>query len=78
MRTPTNESPLEGLIGPDKAAAILGTDIPGLKRLRLRGLIPSVRLGIRTVRYRPSDIATAIERLRRPAVWERTNGRAAK
>lgn len=66
---------IETLVDNDEAARRLDVNIPMLKRLRLAGIVPAIRLGPRTVRYKPSDLAAVIERLRKPGIWER---RAAK
>ncbi len=59
------------LLNNEEAAETLNVSLSELKALRLRRLVPVVRLGSRTLRYRLADLEAAIERLRCPAVWEK-------
>lgn len=61
---------MPGLLDNKGAAHFLGVTLQELKTLRLRRLVPVVRLGMRTLRYREADLAATVERMRQPAVWE--------
>ncbi len=50
--------PVDGFIGKDEAAALLGCSVPTLERLTRSGAIPSHKVG-KLRRYRPSEILTA-------------------
>ena len=55
----------ERLLAPDAAAEILGVSARTLRRRVAEGEIPAIRLGPRTVRFDPHDLARYIERTRR-------------
>jgi excisionase family DNA binding protein len=59
------------LMGWQPTAKLLGVSQRQLQRLVKDGVVPNVRLGYRTVRFRPDDIAAVQTRLRVPAVWEK-------
>ena len=54
-----------GLLAPDAAAEYLGVSARTLRRRVADGDIPAIRLGPRTIRFDPDDLADYIERLRR-------------
>ena len=53
------------LLAPDAAAEVLGVSARTLRRRVADGDIPAIRLGPRTIRFDPDDLADYIERLRR-------------
>lgn len=65
---------MRGLLDNAGAAEFLGVSLAELKTLRLRRMIPVVRLGRRTLRYRPADLESFIARVRVPALWEKQPG----
>ena len=50
--------PVDGLIGKEEAAALLGCSVPTVERLTRSGAIPSHKVG-KLRRYRASEILTA-------------------
>jgi excisionase family DNA binding protein len=50
--------PVDGLIGKDEAAALLGCSVPTIERLTRSGAIPSHKVG-KLRRYRAIEILTA-------------------
>lgn len=64
MKTNTNQP----LISKSEVASRLGLTPAGVKNLVLRRAIPSIRLGHRTVRFRWSEVETAVNRYRQREV----------
>ena len=64
-RHPVVGSQHERLLAPDAAAEVLGVSARTLRRRVAEGEIPAIRLGPRTVRFDPQDLARYIERTRR-------------
>jgi len=53
---------LEALLDPQAVAEILGLSPYQVRALARTGELPSVRLGYKTVRFRPSDVEAFVER----------------
>ena len=74
---PADPMPEPALLTPDQVAERLGVRRARVLALVRGGAIGVVRLGPRTVRFRPSDVEAYIDRQRRPAIEERRNSQRA-
>ena len=58
------------IVDSDGAAEHINVPLTMLAKLRQQRLIPCIRVGHRTVRYRVQDLDAYLARVRQPAVWE--------